>query len=192
VALIDLAPGAAVVVDCAAWAVIGTATGYAWHRMPASRLARDGWITRERRFERGGRWYERRLRIRTWKRYLPEAGGFFRGGYSKRNLRSRSTGELQRFRIETRRAELTHWWVVAWTPLFWLWNPPALFAVMVLYALVANAPCTATQRYNRARLNRMLERRNRSSPHRSRSPAAAGPEAGSMDRSGSGRRSVDG
>jgi glycosyl-4,4'-diaponeurosporenoate acyltransferase len=192
VALIELAPGAAVLVDCAAWAVIGTATGYAWHRMPADRLAQDGRLTRPRRFEQGGRWYERRLHIRTWKRYLPEAGGFFRGGYSKRHLRSRSTDELERFRIETRRAELTHWWVMAWIPLFWIWNPPPLFVAMVVYALVANAPCTAAQRYNRSRLDRMLERRRRSDTPSSWSPAATGPEAGSMDRTGSGRRAVDG
>lgn len=191
-ALIELPVGAAVAIDCVAWAVVGTATGYLWHRRPASRLAADGFVTRPRRFEQGGRWYERRLRIRSWKRYLPEAGGLFRGGYSKRTLRSRSTAELQRFRIETRRAELTHWCVVAWTPLFALWNPPALFVAMVLYAVVANGPCTAAQRYNRARLTRMLDRRARSATHPARSPSAPGPEAGSMDRSGWRRRSADG
>jgi len=185
-----------VVADCVAWAAIGTATGYAWHRVPVQRLAEDGWITRPRPFERDGRWYEQRWRIRSWKRFLPEAGGLFRGGYSKRSLRSSALDDLERFRIETRRAEMTHWWVVAWTPVFWLWNPLPLFMAMVAYAIAANVPCTAAQRYNRSRLNRVLARAHAHPHPRARrpggSPGGLRPEAGSMDGSAPGRRSADG
>jgi glycosyl-4,4'-diaponeurosporenoate acyltransferase len=40
-----------------------------------------------------------------------------------------------------------------------LWNPWWLGLAMVGYALAANLPCLLTQRYNRARLMRMLARR---------------------------------
>ena len=46
-------------------------------RLGDERLARDGWGLRERRFEDGGRWYRRRLRIHRWKDRVPEAGALF-------------------------------------------------------------------------------------------------------------------
>jgi glycosyl-4,4'-diaponeurosporenoate acyltransferase len=46
-------------------------------------------------------------------------------------------------------------------PIFALWNPAALMAAMVAYAVVANLPCLVVQRYNRGRLLRVLARRER-------------------------------
>jgi glycosyl-4,4'-diaponeurosporenoate acyltransferase len=55
------------VVDVAAWGAIHSATGYLAFRLDGSRLREDGWLLRVRRFEEGGRWYRRRLRIHRWK-----------------------------------------------------------------------------------------------------------------------------
>ncbi len=162
--LVDLHPGWAVLVDCVVWTIVGLTTGYVAYRWPTARLAHDGRITRLRPFEAGGRWYERRWHIRTWKDRLPEAGSVFGGGFSKRALRSSQSGHLSRFVIETRRAELTHWVVLAVGPLFFLWNPWWLAVVMVVYAVVANVPCIAVQRYNRGRLERVLAHRVRRNP----------------------------
>jgi glycosyl-4,4'-diaponeurosporenoate acyltransferase len=164
VPLVELSAGWAVLVDCVVWTIVGVSTGYAAYRWPTGRLAYDGWATRLRAFEAGGRWYERRWRIRRWKDRLPEAGSVFGGGFSKRALRSHQTNHLDRFIIETRRAELTHWVVLAFAPLFLLWNPWWLALVMVAYALVANLPCIAVQRYNRGRLERVLTHRLRRNP----------------------------
>ena len=79
-------PVLTIVVDGLAWAVFHAATGYAAYRLDDSRLSREGWLLRPRRFETGGRWYRRWLRIHRWKDRLPEAGGLFRGGVSKRHL----------------------------------------------------------------------------------------------------------
>ena len=158
--VIDLSIGWTVVLDVVAGAVIGTVVGYAAHRAPEARFARDGPVTRLRPFERDGRWYERTVAIKSWKARLPEAGGLFRGGFSKRELRTGSdrVALLQRFVIETRRAEVTHWLVMAAGPFFVLWNPWGLASVMVVYGIVANLPCLMIQRYNRARLLRALAR----------------------------------
>lgn len=164
VPLVDLSSGWAVVVDCIVWTVVGVATGYAAYRWPTARLEHDGRITRLRRFEDGGRWYQRRLRIATWKDRLPEAGAFFGAGFSKRGLGTRDTDHLRRFVAETRRAELTHWAVVAFAPLFVLWNPIWLAMVMLVYGVLANVPCIAVQRYNRGRLERVLTHRDRANP----------------------------
>jgi glycosyl-4,4'-diaponeurosporenoate acyltransferase len=150
--------GQVVVLDALAWAGWSAAVGYAAHRLPLCLLDHDGPVTRLRRWERGGRVYER-LGIRRWKDRLPEFGAVFRGGTSKRSLPSRGPAVLARFTAETRRAEFVHWAIPLLTPVFALWNPAWLFGGMVAYAVLANAPCLVVQRYNRGRLERVLARR---------------------------------
>ena len=150
-----------VAVDAAAWAAIQSATGYAVHRLPAARLDHDTWVTRRRRWERGGAFYVDQLHIRRWKGRLPEAGALFAGGFDKGGLGERSAGHLGRHVVETRRAEIGHWLAILPAPLFWRWNPRWLAVVMSLYAVVINGPCIAAQRYNRLRLVRVLDRLER-------------------------------
>lgn len=157
--LVELSDGWAVVASSAAWAGLSVAVGYVAHRLPPSRFDHDTWLTRLRPVERDGRVYERRLRIRRWKPWLPEAGDLFDGGFSKATLRARDDAHLERFVAETRRAEVTHWALLACGPLFLVWTPPWIGAVMVAFGVVANLPCLLAQRYNRARLQRVLARR---------------------------------
>jgi glycosyl-4,4'-diaponeurosporenoate acyltransferase len=167
--LVQLSVGRAILVSCLAWVFIGLVTGFFVHRLPLSRLSGDGWLTRPRAFEQGGRFYERHLRIRIWKDKLPEKGDLFRGGFSKRRIRERSDGFLERFAAETRRAELVHWMNAAAGPLFLLWCPPRLGLSMIVFGVVAHLPFVVIQRYNRARIVRTLARRGRIQPAR---PAA--------------------
>lgn len=147
--------------DVVAWAVFHAATGYAAHRLDERRLGRDGWLLRPRRFEEAGRWYRRRLRIDRWKDRLPEAGGLFRGGVSKRRLPATDVAGLHVFVRETRRAELAHWWAMCCGPVFVLWNPPLAAGLLVGYGVLVNLPFIAIQRYNRSRILTLLERRRR-------------------------------
>jgi glycosyl-4,4'-diaponeurosporenoate acyltransferase len=153
--VVDLSLGATLAVDVVAWAVIGVVVGYGMHRVPLRRLDHDTWLTRARRFERGGRLYER-IGIRRWKDRTPELGGLFADGVSKRSSGGR--GRLDRYAAETRRAEYTHWLVMAAGPFFVLWNPWYLSIAMLVYAVVANLPCLMIQRYNRARIDRIAVR----------------------------------
>jgi len=152
---------ATIVVDVVAWGAFHAATGYAAHRLDDTRLSRDGWLLRARPFEDRGRWYRRRLRIHRWKDRLPEAGALFRGGLSKRQLPAYDVAGLQLFARETRRAELGHWWALACGPVFVLWNPPLAAALLIAYGVAVNLPFVAIQRYNRFRIEAMLERRSR-------------------------------
>ena len=156
--LVDLSLVWVVVLDVVAWAVLSTAVGYAGHRLPSRWLTRDRAVLRLSKAEaRGVPW--RQLGIRRWKDLLPEAGALFPGGVSKRALGGHDDETLGRMTRETRRAELVHWTLlVAWVP-FLAWNPPWLTALMALYAVAANLPCLAAQRWNRVRLVRVLERR---------------------------------
>ena len=154
----DLLPRWIALIDAAVWATWSVLVGYRATRLPWARLAEDTWLTRPRRWERDGRVYER-LGILRWKDRIPEAGSVFRRGTSKRALPGRSDDDLGRFAAETRRAEIVHWQIMAITPVFVFFNPPVLIVAMVIYAVVANIPCIAIQRYNRIRITRILGRR---------------------------------
>ena len=162
--LVPLSDGWAALVGGVMWAVLGTATGYVMHRLPVGRFDHDNVLTRLRPREADGRVYERRLAIRRWKRWLPEGGDVFEGGFNKSTLGRRDSSNLQRFVAETRRAEMTHWVTMFYGPLFWLWSSWWMGGVMVAFGVVANVPCLVTQRYNRARLLRVLGRRDRAAP----------------------------
>lgn len=155
--LVHFSPGVTIAVDVAAWAVVHTASGYAAHRIPASSLQRDSWLTRPRACERGGRVYEW-TGIKRWKDRLPEAGDLFAGGVSKRSLPSKSADGLRRLAVETRRAEVGHCLAAVASPLFFLWNSPLVGVAMVVYGIGVNAPFIAIQRYNRLRIARALAR----------------------------------
>jgi glycosyl-4,4'-diaponeurosporenoate acyltransferase len=171
---IELTPFVNVLVDVAAWGVFHATTGYAVHRLPTSRLEHDTWLIAERGFERSGRLYER-FGIRAWKDRLPEAGALFAGGVSKRRIPGRDTTSLQRFMVETRRAEYGHWAALACGPLFVLWNPPLVAALMIGYGITVNLPFIAIQRYNRARVGRVLARRWRTSSRSDGSDSGSSP-----------------
>jgi glycosyl-4,4'-diaponeurosporenoate acyltransferase len=182
--LIPLSDGWAIVMGIVVWAVAGTAIGYAFHRLPVGRFTHDGPFTRLRAFERDGRVYERRLRIRAWKDRLPEGGALFEGGFSKRHVGGRSPAQLERFVAETRRAERTHWVVLGLAPLFVLWSPPVLAVAMIVYGLLANLPCLLIQRYNRARLVRTVALMRRNEARRAaRAPTGVVPSGAAPPRS---------
>jgi glycosyl-4,4'-diaponeurosporenoate acyltransferase len=140
------------IADVLGWALIHAGTGYAAHRLRPECLETDDWLLRVRPFEPA---VYRRLRVRRWKDRLPEAGALFTGGISKRHL----PDSLAVFVRETRRAELAHWWAVAASPVFALWNPLSGVALMVGYGVAVNAPFIAIQRHNRHRAQRLLTRR---------------------------------
>lgn len=157
--------------NATAWVIVHATTGYLVHRLAPHRFGRDTWLTRPRRFERGGRLYVEVFRIKRWKHLLPEAGSLFAGGFDKRRLSSWSEAHLATYLRETRRAEVGHWLAAAATPFFFLWNPLRGGVMMLGYAVVANAPCVVSQRYNRLRLQRIADRRSGATGGTSRPPA---------------------
>lgn len=153
-------PLIAVVVLSLVWLLIGLASGLGAKSLSGAFLTRDTWLTRPRRFERGGRFYQRRLRIRSWKDLLPEAGRLLGGDHSKAQLGSPDTESLERFVSETRRAEYVHWANVGAGPWFFLVLPPWGGAVMTAFGAVVHLPFVCIQRYNRPRFQRLIDRRS--------------------------------
>jgi glycosyl-4,4'-diaponeurosporenoate acyltransferase len=101
--------------------------------------------------------YERWLGIRRWKAWIPDAGDALPGGIRKASLARREPQALRRLIAETRRAELVHWalWP-AWLGTA-LWLPPSGVVFNLLFASLFNLPCLLLQRYNRLRLQRLLQ-----------------------------------
>ena len=152
------------------WAVVGgnvafwpawtLAVGLAAHRAAIERFEADDILTSARSFEREGAWYRDRLQINQWKDRLPEAGGLFPGGVAKRSLGAGGVADLEALVVETRRAEHAHWGMAAGVAVTMLWNPWWAVPVNLGVAAVSNLPCIAVQRYNRARLTRILALRS--------------------------------
>jgi len=155
----DLPAWVVIVANVGGWMAWMLAVGWWANRVPLGRLERDTWVTRPRRFEQDGRWYERTLRIRRWKDRLPEGGAFYAGGFAKRSIRAGDPDVMQRFVAETRRAEYAHWVMFAGFPVFFLWNAWWGDLLILGFAVVVNLPCLLVQRYNRARLSRVIRAR---------------------------------
>lgn len=150
---------AVVALDVAAAAAIQVGTGYLVHRLPDRLLEGEGWLFRQRGFEDGGRLYVRALAIKRWKKLLPEGGDVFAGGFDKAVLAALSDEYLSAYVRETRRAELGHWLAASLAPVVFVWNPCYLAVALQVCFGVANGPCIVSQRYNRIRLQRVLDRR---------------------------------
>jgi glycosyl-4,4'-diaponeurosporenoate acyltransferase len=155
----------AVVLSSVVWALSSVVVGWVATRWPLERLARPGPLTRLREWERDGAWWNRHLRVRRWRDVIPEAGSLM-GGYSKRHLRSRRSEDLNRFRLETVRAERVHWLLLASSPLHLIWCRPAVAVGMLAFGVLSNVPFIIVQRANRGRLDRLLHRRARLAPRR--------------------------
>jgi glycosyl-4,4'-diaponeurosporenoate acyltransferase len=147
-------------VSIAVWIGSSLAIGLWAARQPVTRFPCTGRVLRLRPWEAGGRWYERRLRIKRWKDVLPEAGSWF-GGRSKQHLPTVADGGIAGFVPELGRAETVHWASLATGVLHLLWCPLWLGLCMVGFGL-GNLAFVAVQRYNRARIARALARR---APH---------------------------
>ncbi|MEZ5236539.1 MAG: hypothetical protein AB7W59_25950 [Acidimicrobiia bacterium] len=152
-----LSPGRSAVwvaAGSAAWVVISVVVGAAAAYLPVRLLARDTVVTRIRSWEAGGRPY-RRLGVHRWKALLPEVNGLGPGQRPSKAVLGGRQGVEPLLR-ETRRAEYVHLAVAVAGLSFPLWMPAPLGFVMLAGGVAFNLPFVLVQRYNRARLLRVL------------------------------------
>jgi len=125
--------------------------------IPVNFFSIDKWFFRTRVWEGGGAFYKRYFKVNKWKHLLPDGAGFLKKGFPKRKLKEKSIGYLELFMKETCRAEMTHWLAILPIPIFLLWNPWWSMMILITYALIVNVPCIITQRYNRARILKIIK-----------------------------------
>ena len=89
---------------------------------------------------------------------LPEAGAAF-GGDSKRELAGNTVGHLEAHLAEGRRAEWVHWLSCLSLIGVWLAGSWLISLAISAITLLVNFTFIAVIRFNRSRINRVLERR---------------------------------
>jgi glycosyl-4,4'-diaponeurosporenoate acyltransferase len=138
------------------WVIWSVFIGFIGYKLPLQLLETDTCLTQLRFWEQDKQWYEKVIQIKLWKDLLPEAGGFFQGGFAKNSIEGGKSTVMLRFLAETRRAEYVH--AVIW--LFWLftilWTPMEGVIINLLVGTAFNLPCLLVQRYNRLRLQHLL------------------------------------
>ena len=102
--------------------------------------------------------YLKLLLIRQWKHLLPNGAAWVGRPARTKRPAAHNPDSLRPILIEANRSEAAHWLMMAACPIFFCWNPPVAWPILIVYALVANLPCIAAQRYNRRVVERILRR----------------------------------
>lgn len=147
-----------VVKNSVAWLFFHMMISFLGLQIPDAFLDRKKTWFESKPWEKEGRFWQKRLKIRVWKDFLPDSSSFLKGSYDQTRLHSSDSEKIQTFIRETKRAELVHWVSMCPALLFFLWNPPWAGWIMVLYAICANIPFILVQRFNRPRLERLYEK----------------------------------
>jgi len=141
--------------NCLIYATLVVVRAWVDVAIPERYFRADRWLFRTREWERDGEFY-RVLRIDRWKDRLPSLETWHR--FSKKKLTDASRRYLNRFVVETCRAESNHLRAIVSVVMMRLWTPIDLWLTCLVIALAGNLPFILIQRYNRPRLLRILNR----------------------------------
>lgn len=98
-------------------------------------------------------------KVERWKRYLPEAGSFFKGGVNKSTLQKSTKGHLEMMMNEFQRARVVHVLLIVIWPITLIFNPLWITLAMAPYVVFANVPCLISLTYSYYRFGAVLKRR---------------------------------
>ncbi len=110
----------------------------------------------QKKWEKGGNFYVKKLKIKKWKDYLPQYVA--KGGFSKRHfdsISSRSKKYITAFIAETCRAEWNHLMCCMYWVISFLVNSFYYAIIFSIIPIIVNIPFIAIQRYNRIRLEKI-------------------------------------
>ncbi len=150
-----------VLVDILAWFILHLGIAWLMGQIPDTWFAGKERGFRPQSWEKEGEIWQDLFGVRQWKKYLPDGSMFLPSSYDQTNLQGSEEEHLEKFILETKRAELTHWLMIPPACLFFWWNPPWAGILMIIYALGLNLPLIIAQRYNRPRLKRILHLQKR-------------------------------
>ena len=159
--LIDLPLHWIILLDIAAWFIFHMGISLGCMKIPDAWYAKTESFFQSFAWEENGELWQRLFRIKAGKRKLPEGSSIIKSSYNKKQLHGTDKQTFEKFIIETKRAELTHWLLMPPAFVFFIWNPLWAGIVMVIYACVVNIPFILIQRYNRPRLVRVKERKHK-------------------------------
>ena len=144
-----------ILIDILAWLMIHVSISLLIDKIQPDSFNPESWLYKERKWEVGGRIYQRCFKIKTWKGLLPDGAALTKNKFRKKHLGNPDVIYIRRFIAETCRAELIHWVIFIFSPFFFIWNEWWIGMIMIAYGFAVNVPCIITQRYNRIRLKRI-------------------------------------
>lgn len=156
--LITIQPWLMLILNIILWPIFHLGLSKLTLNMHQRHFKKDTWLYRLRKYEDDGRFYERFLGIRRWKKWIPDGATLFNEGFKKKHLLGTQKEYIQTFILETRRAEFTHILQIFPCLIFFIFNSFWIAMIMVVYALMFNVPLIWLQRYNRARFLRIVYR----------------------------------
>lgn len=115
---------------------------------------RDAYKTKY--WENDGHFYQKRLKIKLWKDYLPQY--ISKNGFSKNNLDSLSIDYIDKFILETCRGEWAHKKCMLISVLLFFFNRFCIGVFFGSIVLFINLPYVCIQRYNRIRFLRIRKK----------------------------------
>lgn len=145
-----------IVIDIGTWLFFHMTISAFCLKLPPTAFRSNTFWSRIYPWEKSGMLWHQLFRVKVWKGRLTDGASLFKRGYQKKSLHGMNREDLETFAMETERAELTHWLSILPAPLFFLWNPPLVGWLMIVYAVAFNLPFIITQRYNRGRIRKML------------------------------------
>lgn len=143
---------------CLLWGIIQTLFAIICQKLPDKFFRYDNKFFRPKKFEKDGKFYENIFQIKRWKKYLPDGAAIQKTGFRKKHLSDFSKENLNKFLIESCRAELGHLLAIIPFWIFGLFLPPISILIMFLYAILVNIPCIIAQRYNRPRIAKIMKK----------------------------------
>lgn len=143
------------------WPILQVGCAFICLYIPDKFFNNNRGIYKTQKFEKNGKIYDDIFKVKKWKHLLPDGGAIYKKkGYAKKKLSDYSTDNLNKFLIESCRAELTHWLPISLFWVFFLFTTPLAGFFMFVYSIIVNLPCIFAQRYNRPRIARLIKQKN--------------------------------
>lgn len=155
--LLFLPDGLTVLLIFVLWPLIQVGSAFLCLYLPDKFFNHNKGIYKTFRFEHNGKLYDTLFKVKKWKHLLPDGGAIYKKkGFAKKTLTDFSQNNLNRFLMESCRGELTHWLPICFFWVFFFITSPFVVLLMFVYSIIVNMPCIIVQRYNRPRIQKML------------------------------------
>jgi len=156
--VIFLPKAIAIILCFVLWPLLQVTAALICLKMPDKYFLPSFFLYRSHHWENNGAIYKNIFKVHRWKKLLPDGGAVIKSGYKKKSIENFSKTCLNKFLIESCRAEMTHWLAIAPFWIFGLFAPLEVIYLMLIYALGVNLPCIIAQRYNRPRIIKLLSK----------------------------------
>jgi glycosyl-4,4'-diaponeurosporenoate acyltransferase len=148
-------------IDLIYWLFVQGLVGFISAHLPPRLIDPRRRIYQTRRWEKDGSIYQRWFRIKNWKPIVWDAGRVFQKDFRKDHVDAADPQHLDRWIVETCRAEWCHRVTFVFILPLFSFNPPGMMYFWVLYDSLLNLVPIVVQRYNRPRLVRLMRRLTR-------------------------------